>query len=689
MDISKALDILNEAQRQAVQHPIGVPAMVMAGAGSGKTRVLTTRVAHLVANHSVHPSGVLLVTFTNKAAAEMTTRVSMLTGSGLPFSGTFHRICARILRASGKSIGLDPNFTIYDSDDQISLVTQIEKELGISTKEYRPASILSLISGAKNELVTPIEYHSLAKGRFQETASRVYPIYQRRLAQNGAVDFDDLLMKTVELLSQDEPTRRYYQQLFSHILIDEYQDTNTAQLTLTKLLLNSDHNLFVVGDFSQAIYSWRGADFRNMMSLQTQFPEMKTYELSQNYRSTQPILEAASAVIAHNSSHPVLELWTDKNEGEKLVLFEADTDREEVKHVVRETASYLQKNPFATIAVLYRTNAQSRAFEEGFLSAGISYRLVGGLRFYARKEIKDILAYLRLYVHAEDEIAKGRIEKLGKRKAAVFFQWLEQEKAREEEAVQRMQTETTDSVEQARAAFEIPNAKGSEQEHVEQNETSALVVVDKILENTKYIQSFDEHDEEDRGRLENIQEFRSVAASYPTILSLLEAVSLIEEEALRKETDEDSSRVTLMSIHGAKGLEFDRVFIVGMEEGIFPHSRSLLAPQEMEEERRLCYVAMTRARSHLTLSFARQRLLYGRISGSVVSRFIAEIPKDVVQATLSPRVGQMVSRFTGRQNSSFGQPKPVERKQVFTSFDDPSIDDFLEGNMDIDAFLSS
>lgn len=659
MTIEEALEKLNESQIAAVTHQVGKPAMVIAGAGSGKTRVLTTRVAWL-ASQGVAPQNILLVTFTNKAAMEMIERVEIITGSGLPFAGTFHRICARILRASGRSIGVSPSFTIYDEDDQLSLMTTLMKDLGISTKEIKPKVILSMISGAKNELLSPSEYSQMARGKFQEIAARVYPLYQKRLQSNDALDFDDLLVKTVELLEHDDVVRAYYQNLFSHVLIDEYQDTNTAQLALTKLLVEPQQNLFVVGDFAQAIYSWRGADYRNMMSLTSHFASMVTYKLEQNYRSTQSILDAASFVIAQNKTHPVLSLWTDNGKGSKITLFEGNSDIDEVSYIIKQVQHVLDTSDSDDIAILYRTNAQSRAFEEGLLSQGIPYRLVGGVRFYARKEIKDLLAYLRLWGNPSDEVSMQRIQKLGKRKAQQFAFWLNEQRTKK--SVQ----ETSDP---------LTNKQTNE---------NALSILDMVLDATQYLKEFDEKDEEDQGRLENIQELRSVAARYESLDAFLETVALVEEDALRKakETDGDC-RVSLMSIHAAKGLEFSHVFVVGLEEGIFPHSRSLLDPYQMEEERRLCYVAMTRAKNELTLSYARKRLVYGRISGSVISRFLAEIPADLLR-----RQGQL-QHFDEQTFTYASRAKNVSSlpRLVKTSYDDPSIDDFLEGTMDVDTFL--
>lgn len=647
--VTDILSNLNKQQRQAVEHPLGVPAMVLAGAGSGKTKVLVTRAAHLLTTHQISPSQILLVTFTNKAAQEMLDRLDRLTGTRLTFSGTFHRFCARVLRTHGHLIGLSPNFAIYDDDDQISLMTEIIKELGFSIKEIKPRTALAMISEAKNAMVLPEDYVKTARGKYQEMVARIYPRYQRSLQKNDAVDFDDLLIGVVKLLQDYPDLRAFYQETFLHILIDEYQDTNTVQLELTRLLLNDQKNLFVVGDFSQAIYSWRGADYKNMLLLEKMYPSMRRYELSQNYRSSQSILDAASGVISNNTSHPVLSLWTEQDGGEQVSIMEAKTDREEVGYVVKEIDRILRASDDDTVAILYRTNAQSRIFEEGLLNVGIPYRLVGGVRFYSRKEIKDLLAFLRLWVNPEDEVARKRIEKLGKRKAIVFFQWLHQRLVSSEE-----------------------------------KPTNAIDILDLLLENTQYLKEFDEHDEEDRSRLENIQELRSVAAQYEDLSLFLEAVSLIEEEALRTKSD-SNTQVFLMSIHAAKGLEFDHVFVVGLEEGMFPHSRSLLDRLQMEEERRLCYVALTRAKRTLSLSFARQRLVYGRISGTVVSRFIAEIPQTAIR-----RIGT-APLIASRYSSSFQFPQSKAKPSGtrFVPFDDPSIDDFLSGSLDVDAFLDS
>jgi DNA helicase-2/ATP-dependent DNA helicase PcrA len=631
--IDELLSVLNEQQKLAALHGDG-PAMVLAGAGSGKTRVLTTRVAYLMAEKHTDASAILLVTFTNKAAAEMTERVRKITGKRLQFSGTFHKLCAKILRVDGHWIGIPQNFVIYDDDDQIDLIKNIYKDLGISAKENNPRVILSMISDAKTEMISPSEYWNVARGKYQELTAKVYERYEKKLKENHAVDFDNLLNKCVELFQLEPAVLKKYQNLFDHVLVDEYQDVNKAQYLLTKMLAAPENNLFVVGDFSQAIYGWRGADYRNMLLLKHDFPHIEEYKLERNYRSTQNILDAATAVISNNTTHPVLALWTDKTSVNKLVLYEAESDREETAFVIQQIQQAMRSHDLSEIAVLYRTNAQSRAIEDSCIRAGIPYRLVGGVRFYARKEIKDVLAYMRIFVNKEDEIALGRIEKLGKRKKDAFLMWLEKEKH----------------------LPEVP-----------------LEVLDTIMEVTKYKELYDPKNEEDIARLENIQELRSVASEFSTLQELLENVALVENDQLADATttakNANQAAVTLMSMHAAKGLEFSVVFMIGMEEGLFPHSRSLLDKRQLEEERRLCYVGITRAKEKLYLTYTRRRLLYGNVTGSIVSRFIAEIPTHILE-----RHGGHVSM------------EPSERRIVHM-FDEEQFGQFLSGEIDVDQLL--
>lgn len=620
---------LNEEQKLAVQHGTG-PAVVLAGAGSGKTRVLTTRVAFLL-DQGVAPESIVLLTFTNKAAKEMSERVERLTGQRLPFAGTFHRLAAKLLRLHGPLIGLSPNYVIYDGDDQLALLKAISKEMGLDPKRYHPRVLLSSISDAKQQLLSPEEYNQFAKGTFQETVAAVYKTYERRLAQAGAVDFDNLLVKAIELFRKNEDIRKKYQNQWEHVLIDEYQDTNQAQYVFTKLITFPQNNLFVVGDASQAIYGWRGADYRNLMRLKSDFANMEEYRLEKNYRSTPAILEAASGVIKHNTLHPVLELWTDNNDGTKIHILENADGTEEARQVVSIIRSEFSLR-LDDVAILYRTNAQSREFEEALLRAGVPYRLVGGVAFYSRKEVKDVLAYLSVLLQPEDGVNAARLVKLGKRQFAAFQNWAEDQR-------------------QKNLVFERP----------------VLEIIDDIMKITGYLEKLDEDDPTDAARIENIQELRSVASQLPNINDFLEQVALVgSEQNSNVKGEVEQAAVTLMSLHAAKGLEFGVVFLAGLEEGLFPHSRSLLDREQMEEERRLMYVGITRAKEKLFLSYARRRLLYGGYTPQLPARFLKEIPKSVLASTTS----------TMLQNSN-----PVD-------LDDPSLDALLAGDLDIDEWLT-
>jgi len=639
MDSQDYLAVLNEDQRQAVLHDQG-PAMVLAGAGSGKTRVLVTRVAHLLAQQKAQPQNILLLTFTNKAAGEMQARVARLTGHELPFAGTFHRLCARILRSHAEKIGLPSSFSIYDSDDQLSLIKLISRDLDLDPKQMHPRAIASAIGEAKQQLIGPEEFQQFARGHFQEVVGRVYHLYEKRLTDAGAVDFDNLLVKTVELMQRENEVRHYYQSMFEYVLIDEYQDTNHAQYVLTKLFVQPQNNLFVVGDASQAIYGWRGADYRNLLKLKQDFAQVEEYRLEQNYRSTPSILQAASSVIQNNHLHPVLDLWTENSGREKISLMECHDGREEAQRVIRLMQQ--QSNDWDEVAILYRTNAQSREFEEALMREGIPYRLVGGVKFYARKEVKDVLAFLSLVSQPADEVAANRVIKLGKRRFAEFTQWRDE----------YLQAGTLLSTQE---------------------------VLDKVLEVTEYLKKFDEKDPEDVSRLENIQELRSVATQFPQLGEFLEQVALVENDSVGDQGQTNQSAVTLMSLHAAKGLEFKIVFLVGMEEGLFPHSRSLLEKEKLEEERRLCYVGITRARVKLNMSYAKQRYIFGTPQRQLPSRFIKEIP-----ATLFESLPKSDSDGLSR----LAPEKPAFRPSAY-NLDDPELEALLNGDIPIDDWLHS
>lgn len=626
------LSQLNEQQKQAVLHGFG-PAMVLAGAGSGKTRVLTTRVAYLLEKEQLQPENILLLTFTNKAADEMQDRVQNLTGQRLPFAGTFHRLCAQILRQHAAVVQLPINFTIYDGDDQLSLIKIIQKELDIDPKQLNPRVTLSIISEAKQQLIKPDEYQDIVNSRHTQLAARIYKIYEHRLQQAGAVDFDNLLVKAIDVLRLNPQVRKKYQQLFKHVLIDEYQDTNYSQYVLTKLLAFPQNNLFVVGDASQAIYGWRGADYRNLNKLKHDFANLEEYRLERNYRSTPSILEAASKVIANNHSHPILELWTDAADKSKITLLKNQDGREEAKQVVKIIQS-LPLDQREEVAILYRTNAQSREFEEALLGSGMPYRLVGGVKFYARKEIKDLLAYLALIFQPSDEVAKQRVLKIGKRRFDKFEEYRQ---------------------------------KNSQLE----NQPMTLELLDGILDATKFLERFDENDPSDVSRLDNIQELRSVASQLPQLAEFMEQVALVQNEDVQ-DLDQSQKAVTLMSLHAAKGLEFEVVFLVGMEEGLFPHSRSILEKEKLEEERRLCYVGITRARKKLIVSYARQRYLYGTRKRQLPARFLKEIPASLIEETGR---GKNVSDLETQDHAVY-------------HLDDPELEGLLSGDVDIQDWLN-
>lgn len=610
---SNFLKDLNQEQQKAVLQTEG-PVIILAGAGSGKTRVLTYKVMYLMLQKRIDPFNILMITFTNKAANEMKERVRrQISNSIMPTIATFHSLCARILRIEGKHIGLPSHFAIYDTQDQVDAIKEAMENLNISIKEYKPFSVLASISQAKNELISESEYFKYARGHFQEKVAKIYPAYQKVLSNNNALDFDDLILKTVFLFENNSQVLAKYQNRFKYILIDEYQDTNRAQYTLTKKIARKWNNVCVVGDFSQSIYSWRGADFTNLNRFKDDFKNAKTFSLSQNYRSTQSILDAASSVISRNTTHPVLKLWTENLEGEEVAIHEAQNEQQEVEFIIQKmgtlkTMAYKKKKNFrfSDIAVLYRTNAQSRVLEEIFLHNSIPYILIGGVRFYERKEIKDVLAFLRALDNKKDKISLKRIEKMGKRRMEKFLEF--------------------------QNSFD------------KNNDMSTLNILDAVIRQTEYLKLYDENDEDDRERLENIKELRSVALNFPLLTNFLENVSLVEQEYpvnMNKVGMPDGSfdgkkkdAVTFMTLHAAKGLEFPYVFIIGMEEGMFPHSRSLMDKNELEEERRLCYVGMTRAKTQLFLSYARKRIFFGQRTSNMVSRFILEMPESVIEKNI-------------------------------------------------------
>lgn len=594
------LDQLNVEQKKAVLKTEG-PILILAGAGSGKTRVLTYKTAYLILEKKINPNQILMVTFTNKAAQEMKERIKKLIGStNLPPTGTFHSFCSKILRQEGKHIGIPPSFTIYDEKDQNEAIKEAVKHLQIE-EGFTPSSFASAISQAKNELITNISYLEYARGYFQEKVAKIYLYYQNLLKKNNALDFDDLLLETFKLLTTKPEVAAKYQNQFRYLLIDEYQDTNKAQYEISKILAAQHQNICVVGDASQSIYSWRGANYRNITDFIKDFPKTSIFHLEENYRSTQKILDAASQIISHNILHPILKLQTKNSRGDNLLLYEATNEQDEALFIIKIINQLLkenQQNSLKNFAVLFRTNAQSRILEEVFLHHGLPYLLIGNVRFYERKEIQDILAYLKFLYNPQDKIAYQRIEKIGKKRLNKYLLWLEEIKK-----------------------------KGVKQ-------FTTLEILDQIIQKTNYLDLFAHKNEENLAKLENLKELRSVAAQFPNLTTFLENVALIQHEYLpvnKSSFDKTANNaVHLSTIHAAKGLEFTYVFLIGMEEGLFPHSQSLLDKEALEEERRLCYVAITRAKKRVFLTYTRKRFYFGKYQSNLPSRFIAEIPQDLL-----------------------------------------------------------
>ncbi len=643
VNIHEAIQSLNDRQREAVQATEG-PLLIVAGAGSGKTRVLTHRIAYLIATRKAPPWGILAITFTNKAAREMQERVAQLVGAeGRDiWVSTFHSMCVRILRKDIERIGYKSNFTILDADDQLSVIRGCLKEMNLDPKRHEPRAILSVISSAKNELLTAQQFADrVGQDPFQKVAAQIYLQYERKLQSNHALDFDDLIMKTIELFKQEPDVLDFYQKKFRYIHVDEYQDTNHAQYMLCRYLAEAHRNLCVVGDSDQSIYRWRGADISNILDFEKDYPEATTILLEQNYRSTGNILEAANRVIGHNTGRKPKNLWTDKGEGSKIKVYYADSEAAEAYHVVSEIQRHVASGrSYRDHAILYRTNAQSRVIEEIFLKSNIPYQIVGGIRFYERKEIKDLLAYLRLVSNPDDDISLLRIVNVPKR--GVGAASLDKLVAY---AAQRGQSifASLDELDAVGLGSRQRNALLDFKELIDNLSRMAEFVpvtelTEKLLEMSGYREELvQENTLEARSRVENIDEFLSVTQDFEeknedkSLVAFLTDLALIADiDTLADDGPEDPhDKVTLMTMHSAKGLEFPFVFVIGMEEGIFPHSRALMDPEELEEERRIAYVAITRAEEELVLSCAQMRTLFGRTSRNMPSRFLEEIPDEL------------------------------------------------------------
>jgi len=647
--IEQAVQKLNPPQREAVQATEG-PLLIMAGAGSGKTRVLTHRIAYLIEKRRVAPWSILAITFTNKAAREMQQRVAALvgpTGQDIWVS-TFHSMCVRILRKDISRIGFTSNFSILDSADQLSVIRNCMKDMNIDTKKFEPKAVQARISGAKNELLTPDRFENKIGDYFDDIAAKVYKSYQKRLKSNNSLDFDDLIMTTIQLFKDEPDVLNFYQNKFRYLHVDEYQDTNKAQYMLCRMLADKHHNICVVGDSDQSIYGWRGADISNILNFEEDYPEARTIMLEQNYRSSSNILNAANAVIKLNTSRKPKKLWTDRGEGDLIKVYQADSEHEEGYYVTAEIRKNVNSGrKYGQHAILYRTNAQSRVIEETLIKSDIPYQIVGGIKFYDRKEIKDILAYLRLISNPDDDLSLQRIvnvpkrgigdttvarlaEQAGERGISIYalldeLDWLDVT-GRARNALK----EFRDMVENLTRMVEY---------------LSVTELTEKLLEMSAYREELHrENTLESQARIENIDEFLSVTQEFEkrnddkSLVAFLTDLALIADiDSMNKDEPEGGVKdaVVLMTMHSAKGLEFPIVFIIGMEEGVFPHSRVLMDDQELEEERRLAYVGITRAEEQLFLTCARMRTLFGRTNSNMPSRFLKEVPEEVKEEIAS------------------------------------------------------
>jgi DNA helicase-2/ATP-dependent DNA helicase PcrA len=689
--MSALTDGLNPQQQEAVQHA-GSPLLVVAGAGSGKTRVLTRRIAYLLAERNVAPYEVLAITFTNKAAGEMKERVAELVGDRARsmWVSTFHSACVRILRKEAQLLGYSNSFTIYDQSDSLRLITLVMRDMNLDSKKYAPRAVQSLISSAKNELQGPADYLNQSKNQFDQIVADVYAIYQKRLTSANSMDFDDLIAKTVEVLQRHPEARAKYRSRFRHILVDEYQDTNHAQYILIKELVGDVRDGFpiaelcVVGDADQSIYAFRGANIRNILQFEADYPQARTILLEQNYRSTQNILSAANSVIANNENRKEKNLWSESGAGSTLIGHVAESEHDEAEFVVSEISRLrdLGKSNPGDTAIFYRTNAQSRVFEEVFLRSGIPYKVVGGVRFYERREVKDFLAYLRVLVNPEDEVSLRRIINTPKRgigdraldlidlhanaRGLTFWQSLCEVESNQEIAARS-----------ASSIIEFVKLIQSLQTLVEAK-TRPSVIAQAVLEQSGLLAELsDSSDPQDEVRVENLEELVAVATEYEegevdegeeiSLVGFLEDVSLVADADQIPEGEDHGGVVTMMTLHTAKGLEFPTVFLTGMEEGIFPHSRTLGDPEELQEERRLAYVGLTRARENLFITRAEYRSSWGAPNYNAPSRFLSEIPDSVIEWN---EVQEKASTISSSNRSSirrnFAAPKPTGKSSSNT-----------------------
>ena len=672
---------LNKEQQQAVQHTEG-PLLILAGAGSGKTKVLTVRIAHLLAQ-GVNPYEILAITFTNKAAKEMKSRVEGLVGdvANRIWLSTFHSFCAKFLRFElDNFLGYNSNFTIYDTSDSQAVIKAALKALNLDDKYYPVGAMIGAISDAKNKLLFASDFRKQARDFYQQKVADVYEYYERELRKNNALDFDDLLLVAVKLLQSNEAVLDEYSKRFRYVMIDEYQDTNHAQYLLAKLLASHWKNIAVVGDADQSIYAWRGADIQNILDFEKDYPNCTSIKLEQNYRSTKIILDAANAVIENNEGRPKKNLWTDKTEGAKIQHFTAQSEHEEAAFIGDTIAKKhdIHGVPYGDMAILYRTNAQSRVLEEALIKRALPYTMVGGTKFYDRKEIKDVLAYLRVLYNPFDDLSLLRIINVPKRSIGATTVAKLQDYAR---------ANGTSLFMTLTQLHLVDTIKGKTKEKLEEfgiliftlvaemEDKTVLDILESIFDRTGYLAQLEEStDPQDQARAENIGELLSVAKDFQdtnptgTVEDFLEQVALVNDV---DSFEQEESKVTLMTLHAAKGLEFPIVFLGGLEEGLFPHSRTLMNPEEIEEERRLAYVGITRAEKELYISNATTRTVFGRTSSYLPSRFIDEIPEELVDGLRAKRkVPDDIKRHVPQHMSVTSRPvtKPIVRNEVIADW---------------------
>ena len=672
---------LNKEQQQAVQHTEG-PLLILAGAGSGKTKVLTVRIAHLLAQ-GVNPYEILAITFTNKAAKEMKSRVEGLVGDVATriWLSTFHSFCAKFLRFElDNFLGYNSNFTIYDTSDSQAVIKAALKALNLDDKYYPVGAMIGAISDAKNKLLFASDFRKQARDFYQQKVADVYEYYERELRKNNALDFDDLLLVAVKLLQSNEAVLDKYSKRFRYVMIDEYQDTNHAQYLLAKLLASHWKNIAVVGDADQSIYAWRGADIQNILDFEKDYPNCTSIKLEQNYRSTKIILDAANAVIENNEGRPKKNLWTDKTEGAKIQHFTAQSEHEDAAFIGDTIAKKhdIHGVPYGDMAILYRTNAQSRVLEEALIKRALPYTMVGGTKFYDRKEIKDVLAYLRVLYNPFDDLSLLRIINVPKRSIGATTVAKLQDYAR---------ANGTSLFMTLTQLHLVDTIKGKTKEKLEEfgiliftlvaemEDKTVLDILESILDRTGYLAQLEEStDPQDQARAENIGELLSVAKDFQdtnpngTVEDFLEQVALVNDV---DSFEQEESKVTLMTLHAAKGLEFPIVFLGGLEEGLFPHSRTLMNPEEIEEERRLAYVGITRAEKELYISNATSRTVFGRTSSYLPSRFIDEIPEELVDGLRAKRkVPDDIKRHVPQHMSVTSRPvtKPIVRNEVIADW---------------------